>query len=147
MGKVPLPQVRRAHLPQRLLRLTHLRRFRLLEGVHLAAGAHQHRVQHRVAEGGGVDLGDIGDTPRPLTGRHGGQIKAVDGDLSGAGRQRAQNTPEQGGFPHAVGAQHRQQLSLLRGEGHVPQHGMLSVGEGQVFHRKAHSTCSFLVIR
>ena len=137
----------RAHLLQRLLRLTHLRRFRLPEGVYLPAGAHQHRIQHRVAEGGRVDLGDIGDTPRPLTGRHGGQITAVDGDLSGAGRQCAQNTPEQGGFPHAVGPQHRQQLPLLHREGHVPQHGMLSVGEGQVFHRKAHSTCSFLVIR
>ena len=77
MGEVPLPQMGRAHLLQRLVRLPYLGRARLLEGVQLTGRAHQHRVQHRVAEGGRVDLGDVGDASGPLTGRQGREILTV----------------------------------------------------------------------
>ena len=80
----------------------------------LAGQAHQRRIQHGVAEGGAVYLGNVGDMRRqcPLIQRPG--VPSVQQDGAAVVRQTAQDTAEQGALSGAVGAEDGQQLSLPR---------------------------------
>ena len=62
---------------------------RLLQRGELPGGAHENGVQHRVAEGGAVDLGDIGHAPGPLPVGQGADVPAIHTDAAAAALQRA----------------------------------------------------------
>ena len=147
MRKITLRQMRHPHTGERLMGGVNLRALWLLERGELARSAHQRRVQHGIAEGGPMGLGDVGDAPGPFTVRQTANLLPIHKDGAAILRQCAQNAAKQRAFPHAVGPQHREKFALFRAEADIVQHAAFAVGKGYIFHQKAHSTCSFRVIR
>ena len=114
----------------------------------LAGQAHQHRVQHGITKGRAVYLGDVGDMggQRPLVQSTG--IPPVQQDGTAIVRQTAQNAAEQGTFPRAVGAQHRQKLSLPGRERDVPQRRMATaICIGNLLYSQLHRRSSLFTMR
>ena len=148
-GEVPLRQLCHAHLLQRIHgMLFHPRRGRA-ERRQLPGQTHQRGVQHRIAEGGTVDLRDIGDVLRRLPPGQRAHVPAVQLDGAGIVRQSSQQTAEQRALARAVGAQHREEVAALRREGYPLQNrgGGLCVAIRQVFHCQRHDRSPPLTIR
>ena len=147
MREVALRQLRCADPVKRVHRLTHLRLPGLGKRGELTRRAHEHGIQHRIAEGGPVDLRNIGDPPGHLPARQAAHILAIREYAALIARQQPQDAAEQRALAHAVGAEHGEKLAPFKAEGDVLQHQALAVGEGKVLHAQAHSTFPLLVIR